>query len=93
MATPPARVKHNPRAPNPPNRNTSGEFKAFSNIIRVTAVCGRCKTVYTGYIAVPTLTILEPYPTEEEAFINFHTRCPKDGALLNWTISTREKED
>jgi hypothetical protein len=84
MAACPARVKHNPKAPNPQPRNTRGEFKEFSNIIRVTAVCGRCKTVYTGYIAVPTLTILEPYPSREEPLINFHTKCPKDGCLLNW---------
>jgi hypothetical protein len=93
MTARPVRVKDNPRAHNPPNRNTSEGFKEFSHYARVIAICGRCKTVYVGYVAVPVLQIEEPYPSEEEAFINFHTRCPRDGALLNWTINVRRKEE
>jgi hypothetical protein len=93
MRTQPVRVKDNSKAPNPPKKNTSEGFKEFSHYVRVIAICGRCKTVYVGYVAVPVLEIKEPYPSEEEAFINFHTRCPRDGALLNWTISVRRKEE
>jgi len=93
MPAQPTIVKDNSEASNLPKKNTSGGFKEFSHYARVIAICGRCKTVYVGYVAVPVLQIEEPYPSEEEAFINFHTRCPRDGALLNWTISVRRKEE
>jgi hypothetical protein len=70
---------------NPPIGNTGGGFKDFSHIIRVTAVCGRRKTVYSRYIVAPILAILEQYPSREEAFIKFHIRSPRDGYMFNWT--------
>jgi hypothetical protein len=65
--TAPAPIARPP--PNPPFKDRLEGFKAFSDITVATAICGGCKTAYTGYIAVPTLTILEPYPSREEPLI------------------------